>query len=182
MNKSWETIKIPLVVADDGAKIVLTAIRTEPQKELQLHRIDPQNDLIFPDTVTKRAELINNNEMVVSYDNLLIIELPDRKDRLIRGFHGQFDSYPTTAVRIIDRIEESVDWGCRSEYPVTLNNFRISRNRRDVPVEILNEGKSMVAAYLFTIHGWNKTEVANMLELSPETIQQYLTNVRTGNR
>jgi DNA-binding NarL/FixJ family response regulator len=187
MAKGWERVKAPLVVTENGAKISLIGTRTEPEDELQLHRIDPQNNLKFPATVNKRTELnsqmADENRSIITYRNGILVEFPDDDDRWIyTAFNGQFDSYPTATAAIIDRIEQSLDWEAESNYPLRLNKFRIPRNRRDIPVNILNEGKSVVAAYLYIIHGWSKDEVAEMLELSPETVQQYLTNVRTGNR
>jgi hypothetical protein len=195
MRSDVEEFKITVFITKDDKRITLIGNMPLEGQELCLDRFNPNSSSKFPDNPVKTTSLEN----CVRYRNGIMIELPDGNNRVINSagvleqlpdgeirwlneYVSRFDSYPTATATIIDRIEESLDWEIKSNYPLKLNKFRIPRNRRDIPVNILNEGKPVVATYLYVIHGWSRNEVAEMLDLSPETVQQYLTNVRTGTR
>ena len=58
--------------------------------------------------------------------------------------------------------------------------------RRDaIPTTVTCSGRPMVAAYLFAVHHESVDNVANVaerLEVSPSTVEQYLSDVRHGRR
>lgn len=194
MERNWERIKVPLAITQNDWKISLIGRTFDPEDQRCLERLDPNNDAPFPDSVKKRIEAEN----CLSYSNTILIEASDEEPRYIDSHiksmvapdeepeylpvRKEFRSYPTAVAVLIDRIEDHIAWQDESNYPIQLERFRISSDRRDVPINIVNEGKSVVAAYLFIIHGWSKAEVAEMLDVSSQTVQQYLTNVMTGNR
>jgi hypothetical protein len=63
-----------------------------------------------------------------------------------------------------------------------VSEFIIADDRRTVPANIINEGTAAVAAYLFAVHGWSKPNTANMLDISPRTVNEYISAVSTGRR
>jgi hypothetical protein len=63
-----------------------------------------------------------------------------------------------------------------------VSEFIIADDRRTVPVNIINEGTAAVAAYLFAVHGWSKSNTADMLDISPTTVNEYTSAVSTGRR
>jgi len=177
MERNWERIKVPLAITQNDWKISLIGRTFDPEDQRCLERLDPNNDAPFPDSVKKRIEVEN----CLSYSNTILIEASDEEPEYL-PVRKEFRSYPTAVAVLIDCIEDHIAWQDESNYPIQLERFRISSDRRDVPINIVNEGKSVVAAYLFIIHGWSKAEVAEMLDVSSQMVQQYLTNVRTGNR
>ena len=169
---------MPFCVTKAGGKVSLLVRKAESDAEVDLSKFNPESNMEFTYTPVSLFDSPNS----VHYENGIVVEPPGEEARWAGGLVTRFKSYPTAFVKTIDRIERSVDWKDESGYPLQFNEFRISRNRRDVPVNVLNEGKPVVVAYLYTIHDWDKEEIAEMLKLSSETVQQYLTNVRTGNR
>jgi len=178
MSQRRERIKIPFCVTKAGGKVSLLARKAESDSEIDLSKFNPKEGIEFTHTPISLFDSQNS----VHYENGIVVEPPGEEARWAGGLVTRFKSYPTALVMTIDRIEASVDWKDESGYPLQLNEFRISRNQRDVPVNVLNEGKPVVVAYLYIIHDWDKEEIAGMLNLSSGTVQQYLTNVRTGTR
>jgi hypothetical protein len=72
--------------------------------------------------------------------------------------------------RILDKLDDRV------------GNLRITQDPRDVPVNIVNEGKPAVASYLYAVHAWSYQEINDMLELTGGTIRQYVVAVANDNR
>ena len=51
-----------------------------------------------------------------------------------------------------------------------------------IPIRMATEGKALIAAYLYALHENSKTEVAELLSITPETVDQYLSDVISGRR
>lgn len=51
-----------------------------------------------------------------------------------------------------------------------------------LPVNVVTDGKESIAAYMYAVHEMSKPDVADVLDIRTETVEQYLANVRSGFR
>lgn len=56
------------------------------------------------------------------------------------------------------------------------------RARKKVPVEIINEGKPAIVAYLHTVHNMPVGEIARRLSIEPEAVKVYFSQFLNGER
>lgn len=65
-------------------------------------------------------------------------------------------------------------------YDLLEADYADRRNPR-VPTSIAMQGKARMAAYLF-VHGVSKTTISHALDVSPNTVTQYISDVKRGKR
>lgn len=65
--------------------------------------------------------------------------------------------------------------------PRPLENPRHRAEDAKIPVVVAREGNAKMAAYLYAV-GYSETSIKNALEVSEGTIDQYLSDVRRGER
>ncbi|WP_267162971.1 hypothetical protein [Halovenus salina] len=86
--------------------------------------------------------------------------------------------------RISGKGWRNVRWRARAilQLAERVEDFRITQNRRDVPINIVNEGKAAVTSYLFAVHGWSFEELTEMQGISFNTVRQYVIAVKKDRR
>jgi hypothetical protein len=96
----------------------------------------------------------------------IVVNPQNGEPRLIHGNRWETRWRERVLPKLADRVE----------------TFRITQNRRDVPINIVNEGKPAVTSYLFAVHGWDFVELHEMLGLTGGTIRQYIMAVKNEKR
>ncbi|WP_162989935.1 hypothetical protein [Natronorubrum halophilum] len=51
-----------------------------------------------------------------------------------------------------------------------------------IPIKVAREGKAAIASYLYSVHLKSIGNIAEILKVSPSTVEQYLTDVKAGRR
>lgn len=100
------------------------------------------------------------------HESKIVVDPPTGTPRLIRGNRWENRWRKRVLPKLADRVK----------------TFRITQNRRDVPINIVNEGKPAVTSYLFAVHGWDFVELHEMLGLTGGTIRQYIMAVKNEKR
>lgn len=80
---------------------------------------------------------------------------------------------PETAgrrVRVMDRLSDVFDIDIADLLSV------------EIPLVVAAESKPILACYLYSFKGWKVPQIARLLDLRPQTVEQYLTDVLNDRR
>ncbi|WP_152420921.1 hypothetical protein [Halorubrum coriense] len=58
----------------------------------------------------------------------------------------------------------------------------IDRAPKAVPLDVAVEGKPALVGFLYSFGGMNKSEIAQRVSIDPQTVEQYLTDIKHGRR
>lgn len=63
-----------------------------------------------------------------------------------------------------------------------LDSLELVKNKSVIPTEVACAGKAPIAAYLYAVHQQPVADIAQALDVSSATVEQYLADVKSGRR
>lgn len=139
--------------------------QSESTEKTEIHEVSSLN----VDGETHEISRQGRNILIFSHENYTNIRIKG-----ISGVITDIDDPNTVMrrVRMMDRISDVL----------STDIAHLSKTGSVVPITVAAEGKPMLACYLYAFNGWKDSRIAQLLDIQPRTVEQYLTDILNGRR
>lgn len=78
--------------------------------------------------------------------------------------------------------DETEAWKRGEIYTALADQYDLSdeSSRGELPIEVVTDGKEAITAYMYAVHEMSRQEIADTLSVRRDTINQYLSNIRSS--